>query len=513
MNRPQASHGTSVPSTGDPAAAAAALVARLADEDLVGQVLMPAINLDDSAAGSAELVRRHHLGGVIIMPPAHAVDDQAALAQKLTSELQAAGASLPAGVRLLIATDQEYGFVTRIRSGMVQLPSAMAFGAAARPELTETAWHGAANELAAIGINVDFAPDADVIGSAGNTVIGSRSYGSDPAAVSEQVSAVVRGLQAAGVAASVKHFPGHGHTSVNSHETLPVLPQNRQSLNAADLAPFRAGIDAGAMLVMAGHLDVRAIDPGVSATFSRKVLVDLLRGELGFTGVTVSDAMNMAPAMRWPPGEAAVRAVLAGIDLVLMPPDVQAARQGLLDAVRGGLLPRERLVEAATRVLALKFRLGAFPAARVSTADKETNAMVAAEAAALAVTVLRGPCTGPLVSGAVRVTASGGREQQRGWLADALRSRDIEVVERGGAVVHLVGYGDVAADLATGAAVTVAMDSPYILQSATSAVRVATYSSTQAAMQALAAVIAGQASAPGRSPVAVAGLPRSACSS
>src|SRR4029450_2419536 len=118
-------------------------------------------------------------------------------------------------------------------------------------------------------------------------------------------------------------------------------------------------------------------------------------GELGFGGVTVSDAMNMAPAMRWPSGEAAVRGMLARIDLVLMPPPVAAARQGLLDALRSGQLPRERLVEAATRVLTLKFRLSAFPAAGVSTADRETNASVAAEAAALAATELGGPGNAP----------------------------------------------------------------------------------------------------------------------
>jgi beta-N-acetylhexosaminidase len=515
VNRPQVSPSSAaaVPTTGDPAAAAAALVARLGDEDLVGQVLMPAINLNDPAGGSVELVRSYHLGGVILMGSVAASEDPAVTVRALTGQLQSAARALPAGVGLLIGTDQEYGFVTRMRSGVVQLPSAMAFGAAARPELTQTAWHGAATELAAIGINVDFAPDADVIGGAANTVIGSRSYGSDATAVSEQVAAAVRGLQAAGVAATVKHFPGHGHTAVDSHEALPVLAQSRQSLNAADLPPFRAGIDAGAMLVMAGHLDVRAIDPGVTATFSHKVLVDLLRGELGFAGVTVSDAMNMAPAMQFPTGEATVRALLAGIDLVLMPPDVKAARQGLLDALHGGQLPRPRLVEAATRVLTLKFRLAAFPATEVSTANKGANATAAAEVAAAAVTVLRGPCTGPLVKGALRVSASGGREQQRGWLTDALRANGLQVVDQGGSVVHLVGYGDAAADLATGVAVTVAMDSPYVLQSATSPVRVATYSATRAAMEALAAVIAGKAPAPGRSPVPVPGLPRSACSS
>src|SRR5690606_6095925 len=131
---------------------------------------------------------------------------------------------------------------------------------------------------------------ADVLG-ARSAVIGSRSYGSDPAAAAEQVAAAVRGLEPAGLAAAFKHFPGHGHTEADSHSELPVLAQDVAALEARDLPPFEAGIAAGASVVMSGHLDVRAIDPGVPATFSRKVLVGLLRERLGFTGLVVTDAM------------------------------------------------------------------------------------------------------------------------------------------------------------------------------------------------------------------------------
>ena len=217
-------------------------------------------------------------------------------------------------------------------------------------------------------MNVDFAPVADVVGTSGG-VIGSRSYGADADRVAAQVAASVRGLQGAGVAATLKHFPGHGHTSADSHTELPVLEQTRKRLDDVDLRPFAAGIDAGAWLVMSGHLDVQAVDPGVSATFSHKVLTDVLRGDLGFQGVVVSDAMNMAPAMKWPAGEAAVRALEAGNDLLLMPPNVGAAYDGILAAVRGGDLPRDRLVEAATRVLTLRFRLAGTPLPPLSRAQ------------------------------------------------------------------------------------------------------------------------------------------------
>jgi beta-N-acetylhexosaminidase len=502
----------------DPAVQAATIAAALSDTDLVGQVLMPSVNLSDPASGSAALVTKYHLGSVILMGDIENTQagGTAAQVRALTDAIRAAGKGVgdTAGIKAdpLIGTDQEYGWVTRIKSGIVQLPSAMTFGAAARADLTEAAWRGAGSELAAVGVNVDFAPDADVVGSAGNLVIGSRSYGSDPTAVATQVAAAVKGLQSAGIAAGIKHFPGHGHTNTNSHDALPVLGQTRAALDSGDLPPFQAGIDAGTMMVMSGHLDVRSIDPGVPASFSHKVLVDLLRTKMKFGGVVITDALNMEPAMQWAPGEAALRALLAGNDLLLMPPDLGAAQKGLLDGLANGRLPRARLVEAATRVLTLRLRLSSATRPDVSTLDAPANRAAALAVATAGVTVLRGPCSGAVVTGAVRITSSGGRASQAAWLSEELTKQGVQVVTSGGQVVHLVGYGDAASDLAAGATVTVGMDTPYVLRSATSAVRIATYSSTQIAMQALAAVIAGKAKATGRSPVTVTGLPASACS-
>jgi beta-N-acetylhexosaminidase len=437
--------------------------------------------------------------------------DSAQQVRALTTGLQAAAAQLPAGLPMLIGTDQEYGLVTRVQQGVTALPSAMAFGAARDAALTEAAWRAAGTELAALGVNVNFAPVADVLGNRPGGVIGSRSYGSDPGVAAGQVSGAVRGLQGAGVAATLKHFPGHGHTTTDSHGALPVLAQRRAELERGDLPPFQAGIRAGAWLVMSGHLDVRSVDPGVPASFSRKVLVDLLRGRLGFDGAVVSDALNMAPAKRWPPGEAAVRALNAGTDILLMPPDVAAAHAGLSRALADGRLARARLVDAATRVLTVKLRLAGRPAPGMSAlgAADHTAAVTALNRAA--VTVLRGPCSGRLVGGAVTVTSSGGRERARRWLTEALRAAGVRVVPNGGAVVHLVGYGDGPGDLRPGAAVTVAMDTPHVLGSATSKVLLATYSSSRLSMVGLADALAGRSRPTGRSPVAVRGLPRSAC--
>ncbi|MGH3713417.1 MAG: glycoside hydrolase family 3 protein [Micromonosporaceae bacterium] len=537
--RSQAPSPASPSLSADPAQRAAAIAAKLSDEDLVGQLLMPyafgthATKVADAAAGAnrerygvatpAEVVSRYRLGGLILL---RAADDGTGATnpttniaspeqvRTLTAGLQQAAGGLPAAkaaggpVPLLIGTDQEHGVVTRIRDGMTLLPTAMAFGAAADPALTERAWAMAGAELSAIGVNVDFAPDADVIGSSGNLVIGSRSYGSDPQAVAAQVAAAVRGLQSAGVAATLKHFPGHGHTTTDSHTALPVLGYGRAQLERTDLPPFAAGIGASAGLIMTGHLDVRAVDPGVPATFSKKVLVDLLRTKLKFTGVVVSDSMNMEPAKKWAPGEAAVRAILAGNDLLLMPPDLRAAQQGLLGALKSGRLTRDRLVASATRILTLKLTLAGHAAPALSTVESAAHRTTAGELAAAAVTVLKGRCQGPLVSGSVRVT--GGTEQQRGWLSEALRRHGV-TVGGGGARVHLTGYGDTAADLAPGAQVTVGMDMPYLLSRAGTPTVLAAYGANRYSMAAVAAVLAGKATAPGRSPVPVKGLPTTAC--
>jgi beta-N-acetylhexosaminidase len=527
---------SSVPS-GTPAERAAAAVAAMSDADLAGQVLMPyayggdATTVDGgSAAGNrklagvdtpAQMIAKFRLGGLILVgftaqdptgstnPTSNVESPQQV--RRFTDGLQQAARQLPGGAPLLIGTDQEYGVVTRVTNGVTSLPSAMAAGAAGRPQLTEAAWRVAGEELAAMGITIDFAPVADTLGPAGNAVIGSRSFGSDPQANAQQVTAAVRGLQSSGVAAGLKHFPGHGHTSGDSHDVLPVVTQSPTQWREQDLPPFRAGVDAGAEVVMSGHLDVRALDKGTPATFSRKVMTDVLRTQLKFTGVAITDAMNMPPAMKWPAGEAAVKALNAGNDVLLMPPDIAAARDGIVSGLKSGALKRERLVEAVTRILTLKFRTAAVAPPPVGTVNSAAHQQAVAALDAASITVLRGTCSGPLVSGPVTVTAAEGREVARVNLVRALQAAGVTVQAAGGKIIHLIGYGDKSVDLDRAAAVTVMMDTPYLLAAAKSPTLVATYSSSRLSLTALATVIAGTAGAPGKSPVAVTGLPRSAC--
>ena len=526
-----------LPESLDPAARAAAAVARLSNEDLAGQVLMPyaygsaAATVDKAAAAGnqqlagvntpAEMIAKFRLGGLILVSfkpddptgktnPTSNVENPKQV-RALTAGLQEAARKLPAAAPLMIGTDQEYGVVTRVTEGVTMLPSALAFGAAAKPALTEVAWRAAGQELAAMGITNDFAPVADTLGSSGAGPIGSRSFGSDPKRNAAQVTAAVRGLQTAGVTAALKHFPGHGHTTADSHEELPVIKLSRKEWEAQDLPAFKAGIEAGAGVVMSGHLDLQSIDKGVAATFSHKIMTEVLRKQLKFTGVLISDAMNMEPARKWPAGEAAVRALNAGNDMLLMPPDLAGARDGILAALGSGALKRERLVEAVTRILTLKFRTAAPSQPDLSVIGSAEHQRAVGALDAASITVLRGKCSGPLVNGPVTVSAPASRELARVTLVKALQEAGVPVQAAGGAVIHLVGYGDGPVDLDDAAAVTVMMDMPGLLALSRSPSLLATYSSSKLSLTALAAVIAGKAKAPGRSPVAAGKLPRSAC--
>ncbi|GAA1667496.1 glycoside hydrolase family 3 protein [Fodinicola feengrottensis] len=532
---PGPSVSPSVALPADPDARAAAIASRLSDVDAVGQLLVPFVYGQDATSVSAStakennakygvatpaaVIAKYRLGGLMLVRQAS--DDPTADTNptsnvtspaqilRLTTGLQTAATKLPAGVPLLIGTDQEHGSVTRIRDGVTLLPAQMAFGAAGQPALTEAAAAVSGQELRALGLNADFAPDADVTEGADNTVIGSRSFGSDPTLVGEQVAAAVRGYSAAGIASTLKHFPGHGHTNVDSHEGLPILRQSKASLMANDVAPFQAGIAAGAPMIMSGHLDAEAIDPGTPATLSHKVLTDLLRNQLGFKGVIITDSMTMPPVTKkYGEGEAAVLAILAGNDMLLTPENLGVAQQALLAAIKSGRLPRAQVNASVTRIIALKLKEGATAQPALSTVDIAAHQAPVDRAAAAGITLYKGNCSGPLVSGPVAI--SGGSSQARDALGKALESDGITTSATGTSRIFLTGYGDTKADLQA-ADVTVATDSPYLLGSARSKTLLATYGTAPASMRALAAVLAGKAKAPGQSPVKVTGLPATAC--
>jgi beta-N-acetylhexosaminidase len=259
---------------------------------------------------------------------------------------------------VVVAVDEEAGDVTRLesRTGSSR-PGNLALGAVDDPELTEAVARDLGHELAAVGVTLNYAPDADVNSNADNPVIGVRSFGADPALVARHTAAWVRGLQSAGVAACAKHFPGHGNTSVDSHHAAPMIEASREELFAVELRPFQAAMAAGVQSIMSAHLFVPAIDPDFPATLSRRLLTDLVRGEMGFDGLIVTDGIEMAAVAR-PYGlaGAAVRALVAGADVICVggeTADEQTAialRDAIVDAVVAGTLAEERLAGAAERV-------------------------------------------------------------------------------------------------------------------------------------------------------------------
>jgi len=262
---------------------------------------------------------------------------------------------------VLLSLDEEGGDVTRL--GHVAgspYPGNAALGAVGDPALTERIYRAIGEDLLATGFNLNLAPSLDVNTSDDNPVIGTRSFGSDPARVAIQAAAAIAGLQSVGVAACAKHFPGHGSTDSDSHHELPTVDVPLDVLRERDLAPFAAAIKAGTQAVMTAHIRVPVLTGDLPATFSSAALVDLLRGEMGFDGVVVSDALDMkaAAAIAGSTAKAAPRALLAGSDLLCVGGEVdqelvEATITEIAAAVDDGWLPTARLEDAAERVTAL----------------------------------------------------------------------------------------------------------------------------------------------------------------
>ncbi|MFD9306413.1 glycoside hydrolase family 3 protein [Streptomyces sp. NPDC060048] len=315
---------------------------------------------------AAELVSRYHLGGIVYFGWAHNTRTPHQVAE-LSAGLQKAAADSGAGIPLLLSIDQEHGAVARVGKPATLLPGAMALGAMAprsggAAAEARRAARVAGAELAAMGIRHNYAPVADVNVDPANPVIGVRSFGSDPHAVAELVAAQVRGYQGAGVAATVKHFPGHGDTGTDSHVGLPLMRHTRAQWEELDEPPFRAAVEAGADVVMTAHIVFPALDPsGDPATLSRPVVTGILRERLGFRGVVVTDALDMAGVrQKYGDDRVPVLALKAGCDQLLNPPDLGLAHRSVLAAVESGELTRARIEESVLRILELKARRGLF---------------------------------------------------------------------------------------------------------------------------------------------------------
>ncbi|GAA3025565.1 beta-N-acetylhexosaminidase [Actinokineospora globicatena] len=314
----------------------------------------------------AEVVRRYQVGGVIYFNNSGTdnVDSPAQLAA-FSNGLQRAVLNSAPNLPLVIAIDQEGGNVTRVPAPATEYPSAMALGAGRSAADARTLASVNGNELRAMGINQNFAPVADVNSNPRNPVIGARAFSARPDLTSDMVTAEVRGYQSSGkptdtVSASAKHFPGHGDAATDSHTGLPAITRTAEEWRAVDLPPFRAAVEAGVDSIMTAHIQFPSLDPsGVPATVSRPIITGLLRQELGFTGVVVTDSLAMQGVREmFGDAEIPVLALEAGVDQLLMPPDLALAQESVLNAVRSGRLTESRINESVRRILALKWKRG-----------------------------------------------------------------------------------------------------------------------------------------------------------
>lgn len=310
----------------------------------------------------------------------------------LTDELRRA-ASRP----LIVCADQEGGQFLALGEETTPFAGNLALGAAGDPELTERVGRAMGAEVRAMGVDLDYAPDCDLLIDLANPSVGIRSFGDDPAAVAAHAAAFVRGLRAAGAAACPKHFPGKGAAGIDSHHGLPVIDRDADRLRAADLAPFRAAMAAGADAVMSSHAAYPALTgrPDLPGTVSTALLTDLLRDELGFGGVAITDALDMG-ALAQGAGQVveAVAALRAGADLLLATTEQDMAQrlaEGLAVAASRGLLDSTRLAASAERIHVLAARLHAAPRPDLDVVGCRAHRELAAELAALALTLVRDP--------------------------------------------------------------------------------------------------------------------------
>lgn len=393
-------------------------IAGMTLEEKVGQMMMPDFRKWNGADVTRmlpeieTLVKKYHIGGVILFRE-NVVDT--AQTVRLVHDYQQAAEKFG----LLVTIDQEGGIVTRLQQG-TDTPGNMALGAARSTELAYQVGSVIGRELAALGINTNFAPVMDVNNNPDNPVIGVRSFGEDPKLVADLGVAYIKGLQQNGVAATAKHFPGHGDTAVDSHLGLPEVPHDKERLMNVELYPFKQAMAAGVDAIMTAHVTFPKIDDtkavsrkdgteiSLPATLSPKVITGLIRDELGFDGVVSTDAMNMqAIADHFGPVDAAIRAVQAGVDIVLMPIGLEEVTNGVLKAVRDGTISEKRIDQSVRRIFTLKVKRGIVKAEQPADVNDQIaralavvgsaeHKRVEAEAAARSVTLVKNDGVLPL---------------------------------------------------------------------------------------------------------------------
>lgn len=307
---------------------------------------------------SKEALKNHPVGGIVYFTENFETREQTAEMLKNIQKFSK--------IPLFIGVDEEGGRVARLSSnknmGVTSHPSMLTIGQTKDTGKAYEIGKTLGKELSELGFNVDFAPVADVVANNENTEIGDRSFGSDATLVSDMVSSVVKGLRETGVSAALKHFPGHGSTTADSHKGTSVSTRTLDELRTIDFLPFKAGIDAGADFVMVSHMTLTEIsDNDLPSSVSKQVITDMLKGELGYKGIVITDSFSMgAITENYTQGEAAVMAVEAGADMILMPSDIKKAHGAIVKAVNSGKITKERIDESVRKILTIKAKRNIF---------------------------------------------------------------------------------------------------------------------------------------------------------
>jgi beta-N-acetylhexosaminidase len=339
---------------------------KLSLEEKIGQLFMVRVNADFLNVESPDYlnlrdtIRKYHIGGLLLTVRADGpflYKNEPYEAAELINRLQQ-DSQLP----LIFAADFERGVSMRL-NGATEFPHAMAFGATGNPANAEAFGRISAEEARAVGIEWNFFPDVDVNSNPANPIINIRSFGSDPKQVGEFAAAYIRGAHSAGMLTTAKHFPGHGDTATDSHLGLAEVTGDLARLQSVELPPFRQAIQAGVDAVMVAHLTVPALepDPNLVATTSPRVIGDVLKHQLGFQGLVVTDALEMGGLTclyAQNPGREAVDAFKAGNDVLLMPANLDAAYQAMLQAAQNGEIPQSRIDESVLKILKAKASVG-----------------------------------------------------------------------------------------------------------------------------------------------------------
>lgn len=467
------------------------IVDSLTDDELAGSLIIGTWSGTDTQTG-VDRLKNNHLGGVIIMAdnlPENPTPDQ------VKGVTEAINGARSKGQPVSIGVDQEGGPVSRLSTGALPFPPLMALSATQDPELTQTATKVQGQNLTDLGFTIDFAPDADVTTGEKDVAINVRSAGDDHKAAAEVVAQAATGYHLGGVASSAKHFPGHGRLHVDSHESLPVSKKSIKELEDTDLLPFKSAVKAGTPMVMMGHIGLPDAKT-TPATLNKKAYKSL-RDTLDFDGVIITDALNMKAVNQDQAGGETVKALSAGADLALMPPDSAAAQQAVAKAMKDGRLKKADLQKKAERVVAMQLATAETQKAITDeaggddsgSAGSEDPQEVLTDVAEKSLTVLKGECA---FEGTDSISIVGGGEKEKTALTVAAKDAGLEVGS-GGTSVSL--SPDTSAEVAVGTA------APWTMRNTSAQSAVTAYDSNPNALKAVAKWLKGDLTASGKLPV------------